>query len=169
MVFFVKSKKLAYYSVLTALMIIFSWITIPLPFGVPFTMQIFGIFVISFILEKDSWKVILFYIFLGIIGLPVFSGFSSGPAVIIGPTGGFIIGFFVSSLVYIFKKGNLIFKAVSQILIIYFFGILFFRFYKNISFYKAFLILFPPFIIPDIIKMIIAFYCVKKIKNTIKK
>ena len=40
------------------------------------------------------------YVALGLVGLPVFAGFSSGAAALLGPTGGFLVGFLASALVY---------------------------------------------------------------------
>lgn len=77
-----------------ALLAILSQIQIPLPSGVPVTMQTFGVALMGAVL---GWKVgalsILVYLMMGFVGLPVFAGFGAGVAVLAGPTGGFLIGF----------------------------------------------------------------------------
>lgn len=78
-----------------------------LPFTpVPVTMQVFTVLISSIILGS-RWAFIsqAWYILMGILGLPVFAGFKSGAAALAGPTGGYIIGFLVSSFVcgYIYE------------------------------------------------------------------
>lgn len=72
-----------------------------LPFTpVPFTMQVFTVLFASFSIGPFwSFMSQMQYILLGIAGVPVFSGFKSGLAAMLGPSGGYIIGFAVSSLV----------------------------------------------------------------------
>lgn len=69
-----------------------AWISIPA--AVPFTLQTLGIFLVLTALgPRQGTGAILVYILLGLIGLPVFAGFSGGPGALIGPTGGYIVGF----------------------------------------------------------------------------
>ena len=64
-----------------------SWITIP--GAVPFTLQTFGVFLtVSVLGGKRGTSAVLLYIFMGLLGIPVFSGFQGGIGVILGPTGG---------------------------------------------------------------------------------
>ena len=69
-----------------------SQISIPLPTGVPVTIQVFGIALIGTVL---GWKLgcmaTLVYILLGCMGLPVFSNFSGGLQCLTGMTGGYIL------------------------------------------------------------------------------
>ena len=68
-------------------------LTIPLS-PVPITLQPFAVLLISAFLGADlGSKAVLLYLFAGMFGLPVFAGFSFGLAVILGPTGGYLIGF----------------------------------------------------------------------------
>ena len=48
----------------------------------------------------------LIYLLIGIAGLPVFSGFSSGFAKLLGPTGGYLIGFIPMAIIcgFAFEK-----------------------------------------------------------------
>lgn len=82
-----------------ALIAVCSWISVPLP--VPFTLQTFGIFcTLGLLGGKNGTVAVLGYIFLGLVGIPVFAGFQGGPAVLLGPTGGYILGFLGSALLY---------------------------------------------------------------------
>ncbi len=49
---------------------------------------------------KRGTLAVVVYLLLGLVGLPVFAGFSSGAAALLGPTGGFLLGFLASALVY---------------------------------------------------------------------
>ena len=67
----------------------------------PFTMQTFAVFCSLLILGgKRGTAAIGLYLFMGLIGLPVFSGFRGGIAHLIGPTGGYLIGFLFSGIIY---------------------------------------------------------------------
>lgn len=69
-----------------------AWISIPA--AVPFTLQTFGIFLVLAVLgTRQGSGAVLVYVLLGLIGLPVFAGFSGGPGALLGPTGGYIVGF----------------------------------------------------------------------------
>ena len=95
-----RTIDLAYIAVGAALIAICSWISIPLT--VPFTLQTFAVFFILAALGgKRGTFSILVYILLGAIGVPVFAGFSSGIGVLLGNTGGYILGFLLSGIVYL--------------------------------------------------------------------
>ena len=77
-----------------AITAVLSQIAIPMPSGVPVTLQTFAIALCGFYLCTARATVsTVVYVLLGAVGVPVFSGFKGGIASIVGPTGGFIIGF----------------------------------------------------------------------------
>lgn len=78
----------------TAVIVIMAQIVIPMPLGVPMTMQTFAITLVGMILgSKNGASSSLIYILLGAIGLPVFANFTGGWQSFFGPTGGFILSF----------------------------------------------------------------------------
>lgn len=82
-----------------AIIAICSWIQIPAT--VPFTLQTFAVFcTLGLLGGKNGTISVLLYIALGAVGVPVFAGFSGGFGVLLGTTGGYIIGFLFSALVY---------------------------------------------------------------------
>jgi len=82
-----------------ALMAVCAWMTIPSP--VPFTMQSFAVFfALGLLGGRRGSLCILAYILLGAVGVPVFSGFRGGVGVLLGSSGGFLIGFLAAGLVY---------------------------------------------------------------------
>lgn len=81
-----------------ALIAICSIITIPLG-NVPVTLQTMAIMIIGGVSGvKIGIIAVAVYVSAGIIGVPIFSGFSSGIGVLVGPTGGYIIGFFAIAI-----------------------------------------------------------------------
>lgn len=93
-----KTYDMAYIAVFAVLITICSWISIPT--AIPFTMQTFAIFLSVLVLGgRRGTLAIVIYILLGAIGVPVFAGFTGGIGIIMGPTGGYFIGFILSALI----------------------------------------------------------------------
>ena len=93
-----KTYDLAYIAIFAVLIAICSWISIPMT--VPFTLQTFGVFMAVGVLGgKRGSLAVLVYILLGVIGVPVFAGFSGGLGILLNNTGGYSIGFLFSALV----------------------------------------------------------------------
>ena len=87
-------RNLTYVALFVALIAALTQVSIPMPFGVPMTLQTFVIPLAGVILgAKYGVMAVVVYILIGIIGLPVFSGGGSGIGWLFGPTGGFLIGF----------------------------------------------------------------------------
>ena len=84
-----------------------SQITVPL-WPVPITGQTFAVLVIGM---AYGWRLgsatLLLYLAQGALGLPVFAKFAGGAAVLMGPTGGYLVGFvLVAGLVgYLAERG----------------------------------------------------------------
>jgi biotin transport system substrate-specific component len=90
-------KKQALLAVLGSLFIaICAQITIHLPL-VPITMQTFAVLAVgaAFGMRLGAATLAL-YVLEGTLGLPVFAEFRAGPAVLMGPTGGYLIGFIIA-------------------------------------------------------------------------
>ncbi len=94
-----KTRSLTYTAMGAVLIALGAWISIPA--AVPFTLQTFAVFLVLDLLGgRRGTAAILVYILLGLVGLPVFAGFSGGPGVLLGPTGGYILGFLFTGGVY---------------------------------------------------------------------
>lgn len=159
-----------------ALMCICSWIQIP--FAIPFTLQTFAVFFVALVLGAGKGFIAtLIYIFLGIVGLPVFSGFQSGVGALLGPTGGYVIGFVICVLIvgaFADKKGlTLPFAAIYLAIglaVCYIAGTLWYTLiYSDGDIFAAFSICALPFIVPDVIKVSLALIIAKKVSPIIKK
>ena len=89
-----RTKKLVYTAVFAAITACLAQITIPMPSGVPITLQTFAVAFARFFLgAKCGFAAVGIYILLGAAGAPVFSGFTGGAPHLIGLTGGFVWGF----------------------------------------------------------------------------
>lgn len=163
------SYKLTHITVLTAILVVSVLITPPfLIYGIPFSLQPLIIALIAFSVDwKTTLWVVGFYILLGFIGLPVFTGGKGGPSILSSPTFGFIVGFIpyasILSISKSVKNATSMIKNVSHtigggivaLLILYSFGYVYFYFITHTSF-QAFQTLMIPFFILDIIKVILA-------------
>lgn len=91
------------------LIAIFAQISVPM-YPVPITGQTLALTVVGFALgRKVAVSAVLLYLFEGVIGLPVFANGGSGFQTLLGPTGGYLIGFVPTAylLGYFSDKGIL--------------------------------------------------------------
>ena len=118
---FLTTKQMTLIALMTALTCILGPLSIPLPFSpvpISFTNLVlyFSVFVLG---TKFSTISYIVYLLIGLVGLPVFSGFSGGPAKVAGPTGGYLVGFvFLTVIAGFFVehfKGKLSFAVLGII------------------------------------------------------
>jgi len=92
-----------YAMAVTALMTAVTCILAPLsiPIGpVPISLTNFAIYLSLYLLDwKKGTISYILYLLLGLVGLPVFSGFTGGIGKLAGPTGGYIIGFIPMAII----------------------------------------------------------------------
>jgi biotin transport system substrate-specific component len=90
----------AFIALFAALIVITRFIAIPMgPFGIPITLQNMMAVLAGAIMGVSGSAAVALFIVAGIIGFPVFSSGQAGIAALLSPTGGFILGFFVASLI----------------------------------------------------------------------
>ncbi len=93
-----KTTYMAETAVCTALLCVLSPLSVPTPISVAFTLQVLIVLLVALVLKPVyALTAQILYTLLGIIGLPVFSGWQSGFGVLAGPTGGFLVGFIAAS------------------------------------------------------------------------
>lgn len=178
------TKDMVFIALSTTIMIVCAFITIP--FSVSITMQTFALFTIIGLLgTKKAFISVCLYLLLGIIGLPVFSGFRGGIGTLLGVTGGYLIGFLFTALIsgcllHLFTKKKSVSAPLyllamsSGLLACYAFGTLWYIFlYTNstgsISFTSVLSLCVFPFVLPDIAKIVLSFYVVKLLKKHLAK
>lgn len=92
--------RIALVGVMTAIICICGPLAMPLPGGVPISLTNLAILLAVYLLGmKNGTLSCGIYILLGLVGLPVFSGYMGGLTKLAGPTGGYIIGFVVMALI----------------------------------------------------------------------
>lgn len=174
-----KTIDLVYIALGAVLITICSWISIPTT--VPFTMQTFAIFlVLSTFGGKRGTVAIILYILLGAVGIPVFSRFNSGIGILFGSTGGYIIGFIFMGLIYRLTVHLLgkklwveILAMVIGLAVCYSFGTLWFmivyaRSNGPIGLAMVLSWCVIPFIIPDLIKLVLALTLSRRLSPVLK-
>lgn len=132
----------------------------PVPISLTNLAVYFTVYVLGMKLGTVSY---LIYMLLGLVGLPVFSGFSGGPAKLFGPTGGYIIGFIFMAVIcgYFIEQwsGKLYMHFIGMVLgtaVCYLFGTVWLAYQANMGFYAALGAGVIPFIPGDLAKIIIA-------------
>ena len=161
------AKDMAYVAIMAVVIAICSWISIPTT--VPFTLQTFAVFLAVGVLggRRGTFAVLVF-ILLGAVGVPVFAGFQGGIGVLLGTTGGYIIGFLLSALLYWAmtralgeKTPVMVAAMVLGLIVCYAFGTAWFMivYARNagaIGLGTALGWCVFPFIIPDLVKIALA-------------
>ena len=163
----ISTRRIVSIGMFVALLAICSWISIPTT--VPFTLQTMGVFLSIIILGGlDGTIAVCVFVLLGAIGVPVFSGFTGGIGIILGTTGGYIVGFIATGLImWLFervfgrKMWSIIISAVLGLLVCYGLGTIWFMivYAKSSGAVSLATVLgwcVIPFIIPDIVKMVLA-------------
>lgn len=169
---------LTYMAVGAALTAVCSWISIPST--VPFTLQTFAVFcVLSLLGGKRGTVSIVIYILLGAVGMPVFAGFTGGIGILLGTTGGYIIGFILMGLLFWLAErffGNAlpvrIVSMLAGLLVCYAFGTGWFlwvyaRQSGAVGIGTALSWCVLPFILPDLAKMALAVGIAGRVKKFI--
>lgn len=174
-----KTLTLVYCGAFVALIAICSWISIPMT--IPFTLQLFAICLATGLLGlKRGTITVVVYILLGLVGVPVFSGFKGGVGALMGPTGGYIIGFIFTALIVgsiTAKFGKsipvLAIAMVIGVLICYVFGTIWFVFVytktkEAVSIMTALSWCVFPYLIPDAVKIALAVILTKRLDKFVK-
>ncbi len=171
-------KQLALVGLMSAVICVLGPLSLNIPISpVPISLGLLGIyFVVSILGMKLGTLSVVIYILLGLVGVPVFTGFTAGPGKLLGPTGGYIIGyifmapicgFFVdrfSKKLPLYVLGMLLGTAVC-----YLFGTIWLRFQANVTFPQALAMGVLPYIPLDIITLIIAAVSGSQIRKRLQK
>ena len=160
-------KDMCFIAMFAVIIAVCSWISVPLT--VPITLQTFGVFAALGVLGgKKGTIAVIVYVLLGAVGLPVFAGFKLGIGTLLGTTGGYIIGFVLSGIVYWAitdkfgtKLAVTVIAMALGLLVCYAFGTAWFMIVYTgskgtVTLWSALGWCVFPFIIPDAIKIALA-------------
>lgn len=149
-----------------ALMAVCAWTGIPLGNTV-FTLQTFGVFLTLGLLGGKWGTVsILCYLLLGTAGVPVFSAFRGGFGALLGPTGGYLWGFLCTALSWwtVERFGKVPAMTLGQ-LVCYGCGTLWYMVSTGVDAQWVLLQTVAPYLIPDIVKLILAYRMAEKLQK----
>ena len=163
-------KKIVYIGLLSALLCVLAPLSLNINV-IPFSLATLVIMLYGEVFSfKISFTSVLIYVMLGIVGLPVFSGYGAGMAKILSPSGGFILGYMpLVAIISILNKNktNKVYKFIILLLsniVLYIIGTVYYSILTKNSFISGLAVCMIPFIIPDIIKMLIVLLIEDKIK-----
>ncbi len=146
-------------------------LAVPLPYTpVPVTMQTLFVVLAGVTLgARDGFYALLAYLALGLAGAPVFAGFSFGPAVLLGPTGGYLASFPAAALVSGFLFGRLgggriaaFFASLCGMALILASGAAYLSAIAGLSFERTIPLAILPFVAGDFTKAVIAAFLSKR-------
>ena len=154
-----------YSAIFAALISVMGLIAIPLPISpVPITGQSLAIMLAGGILTaRQAAFSVLTFLLLGAVGVPVFAGMSGGIGILIGPRGGYLIGYLVGAIVIALAKGKnnnswrLAFaNIVGGIIVVYILGVAWLSFVTGMGLEKAIMVGALPYIPGDLFKVLMA-------------
>ena len=148
-----------------------------IPIGaVPISLTTLVLYFLVYLLDgKHALISYTVYFLLGLVGLPVFSGFSGGVGKVAGPTGGYLIGFFLmipcaAWMVKCFGKNRMgqAWGLLLATLIAYAFGVTWFVISMSCDVYYALSVGVVPFLIGDFLKIALAVWSGPALRKRIR-
>jgi biotin transport system substrate-specific component len=162
-----RARILAYSGTFVALIAAGSWISIPLP-PVPLTLQTLFVLLAGIVMKRYGAIPVALYVLLGAAGLPVYHNGTAGLGVLLGPTGGFLIGFIPAALVagiaYEHESpASRITGLIAACAIYLLAGAVWLSYSASIPLLQAVLLGVAPFIIGDAVKAAAAYAIGKRV------
>lgn len=172
-----RTPLLAAAGVSAATLAVSAWFSIPFV-PVPLTLQTLAVLIIGGVLGPVWGPVaVLLYLALGALGLPVFHGGTGGLGVLVGPTGGFLVGFVAAACVMGLASRNawrrgwrtraatvaLAGGVLAATAVIYLMGVPWLAFVANMSAGKAIAAGLVPFLLGDLVKALAAVTVVRAV------
>ncbi len=156
-------------AIFIALFAIGSYIVIPMV-PVPVTLQTLFILLCGCVMKRHAAIPAVLYIILGTLGLPLFHQMTSGPGILMGPTGGYMFGFIIAALIVgiACERNSKTIKIAGLALgsaAITICGVIWISISTGLSIGDALLIGAAPFVIGDILKIAAAYLISERIKS----
>ena len=157
-----------------AVLAVLSQLSIPLPSGVPITLQTFAVALTAYVLgAKMGVAAVAVYILLGALGVPVYANFSAGPGVLFGMTGGFFWGFLFMALLCGWgmeqgKKALLAGVSAAGLAICHLLGIAQFMAVMHMGFAEAALLASVPYLVKDALSVAAAYLAALAVRRALR-
>lgn len=179
-------RKMAVIAMMTAVLCILCPFSLPVG-PVPVTLGVFAVFLSAFCLPPaEAVTACALYLLLGLTGLPVFAGYTAGPARLFGPTGGYLTGYlFLAFLTSLFVRiagrnvpeGTLFARRillqtagmVLGLFACYFFGTAWFCIQNKMAVAEALAICVLPFLVFDAGKIAAALLCGNALRSALRR
>lgn len=158
----ISTKSIILIGMFAAVLAVLAQVSIPMPSGVPITLQTFGVALTGAILgHKLGIGAVFTYLAIGGVGMPVFSNMSGGLASFVGKTGGFLIGFlfmvwFCGFGVQREDKRLCFFYNALGLIICHICGTVQFSFLTGMGFWESAFLVSIPYLIKDGVSVIAA-------------
>ena len=166
-----KTQSITFIALMSAILCIVGPFVIPIGM-VPMSLTNLVIYLTIILLDKKRATIsVAVYLLIGFVGIPVFAGFTGGAGKILGPTGGYLIGYLVLSWIagsVLEKKEKL--KVVALVLgtiSLYFIGTAWLMIQSKMNFVSAISVGVLPFVVFDILKIVVSVGIGKSIKKRI--
>ena len=169
----ISTKKIVLTGMFAAVLAVMSQLSIPMPSGVPITLQTFGVALTAYVL---GWKLgvaaTAVYILVGAVGAPVFSNFQGGFPVLVGMTGGFIWGFLLMVLLCGFgvaqkNKALTALFSIAGLVVCHFLGVLQFMAVSGRGFAESALLVSVPYLVKDVVSIGVAYFVALAVRRGI--
>ncbi|MCR5799341.1 MAG: biotin transporter BioY [Lachnospiraceae bacterium] len=167
------AKNMALIGMMTAIICICGPLSVPIG-PIPVSLTPLAIFLTVCIIGKNKGTfATILYLLIGLVGLPVFSGFTGGPGKLLGPTGGYLVSFFLMAYIagiFIEKFDNVPLQMLGCLLgltVSYTIGTIWLSFQASMSIKEALAVAVLPFVIFDLIKIVIAVLLGKAVRSRI--
>lgn len=170
-----KVRDMAVTALLAAVVAVCSLITIPMPTGVPITLQTFAVALAGYLLgAKKGTAAVVLYILIGAVGLPVFSGMKGGVSVLAGPTGGFLWGFIFFALLCGLKsktgkKWVSVLLGIAGLIVCHALGVLQYSLLTHRPYFESALLVSVPYLLKDTVSLVLAFLAAWQINRILDK
>ena len=169
----VSTKTIVTVGMFTAVLAVLSILTIPMPSGVPVTLQTFAMALCGYVLgaKKGTLSTVL-YVVIGAIGVPVYAGMSGGVGALFGYTGGFIFGFIFMTLLCglglsVKNKVLQVVFGLLGLMVCHLFGVIWFSVVAASTFVNSFLVVSVPYLLKDVISVVAAYFVAIAIRKAL--
>lgn len=155
--------QLSLIALMSAVMCLLGPLSIPIG-DVPVTAATLIVYLTVYLLgAKMGTMSCVIYLLLGFVGLPVFSGYTGGAAKLLGPTGGYLVGYlflaYISGLIiekFSFKMFGTLIGMILGTVVLYIFGTAWYMILTKCTLVAALAMCVEPFIIGDLAKIVLA-------------